>query len=113
MNKINTDIISTTGININKYNILPSKIFINGVEITDTESWNKAINKIDEKDKEIDRLNKECDTYMKIAAKRGNIIEELENYVKKERDTTIFSQYYFNAMCNVLDKLKELKEDNK
>lgn len=57
MNKITTDIITTTGINISKYDILPSKVFINGIEITDTGTWNKVISSIDVKNKEIDRLN--------------------------------------------------------
>ena len=105
MNKVTTDIISTTGINISKYDIIPSKIYINGVEITDTESWNKAISKIDEKDKEIERLN--------------NIINELEKWLNEGTIDVYFcstsSQKTFKSneiiiKAMILDKLKKLKE---
>lgn len=74
------------GITIKESDIPMGKVVVNGVEVTDIESWNKAIQtfsklemELEEKDKEIERLNKECDTYMKIATKRGNIIDEYQN----------------------------------
>ena len=79
MNKITTDIISTTGINISKYDILPSKVFINGVEVTDTESWNKAISNIEEKDKEIERLKEELKN-RPIVDFTFDVYKELEDY---------------------------------
>ncbi len=106
MNNITTDIITTTGINISKYDILPSKIFINGIEIIDTETWNKVISSIDVKDKEIDRLN--------------NVINELEKELNKDYETYICkNKSYgktFKAGANIyrehiLHKLKELKEN--
>ncbi len=58
---------------------------------------------------EVVRLNKECDTYMKIATKRGNIITELEKYLYERRLTDIDGKTMVNRL---LDKLKELKGDN-
>ena len=66
---------------------------------------------IEEKDKEIDRLNKECDTYMKIATKRGNIINELEKWLNKVLE--IYINVDIKTLLMVKDKLKELKEGNK
>lgn len=60
-----------------------------------------------EKDKEIERLNKECDTYMKIATKKDNII----NNIKKEYE--LFSQSDFNTnncITFINNIKKELKE---
>ena len=37
-----------------------------------------------EKDKEIERLNKECDTYMKIAVKRQERIDKAIEYIMSE-----------------------------
>ena len=109
MNKITTDIISTTGINISKYDILPSKVFVNGIEITDVESWNKVISSIEDKDKEIERLN--------------NIINELEEYhiksMKNLENTEDFKyvgtnhiKILYEEHKRTLDKLKELKESS-
>ena len=61
--------------------------------------------------KEIDRLNKECDTYMKIATKRGNIINELEKWLNKVLE--IYINVDIKTLLMVKDKLKELKEGNK
>ena len=88
------------------------KIILNGVEITDTESWNEAINtfiklenEIDGKDKEITRLN--------------NIIDELEKDLWKIRQLT-FSKYNSNEWNNclsfnddilpIIKRIKALKE---
>lgn len=98
MNKITTDIITTTGINISKYDILPSKVFINGIEITDTGTWNEVISSMDVKDKEIDRLN--------------NVINELEKWLKEDLKQVYRDAGYRNTIINeVLNKLKELKEN--
>lgn len=59
--------------------------------------------------KEIDRLNKECDTYMKIATKRGNIINELEKWLNKVLE--IYINVDIKTLLMVKDKLKELKEE--
>ncbi len=46
------------------------------------KSWEKAVSTIYEKDKEIKRLNKECDTYMKIATKKQQLIDKAIDYTK-------------------------------
>lgn len=105
MNKITTDIITTTGINISKYDILPSKVFINGIEITDTGTWNEVISSMDVKDKEIDRLN--------------NIINGLEKWLKGLIDnfnedvstSVLHEQMTINLVYDYLENLKELKEN--
>lgn len=67
-------------------------------------------NSLEEKDKEIERLNKECDTYMKIATKRGNIIDELEKDLEEKIDEDRLNILSNSHWKYVLDKLKELKE---
>ena len=126
MNKLTTDITATTGINISKYDILPAKVYINDIEITDTESWNKAISKIDEKDKEIERLKtreQECiDKYLAESKYRGEregkyvlakyVIDELEkflnDYVKIFKDNDTFRDRLLFTYA-ILGKIKELK----
>lgn len=56
--------------------------------------------------KEIERLNHECDTYLKIATKRKNIIDELEKWLSFE----FYEMGLDVPIDEVLDKLKELKE---
>lgn len=82
---------------------------------------------LEEKDKEIERLNKECDTYMKIAAKKDNIIDELEKWLNEYYETnrkwynnelTPHDMEYYESdyrstefmIVKFLRKLKELKE---
>lgn len=60
--------------------------------------------------KEIERLNKECDAYMKIATKRGNIIEELEKDLQSKIDKDKLNLISNPHWLYVLDKLKSLKE---
>ena len=52
--KITTDIMTTTGFTLD---IPPAKVVINNQEITDLETFNKVVDSIKEKDKEIQRLN--------------------------------------------------------
>lgn len=62
-------------------------------------------------DKEIERLNKECDTYMKIATKKDNIINELEKYlIEKIEYMKSHSIERMITYDDCLYKLKELKE---
>lgn len=102
-------------------------LLVNNVKIEDYMVVSKNFYILE---KEIERLNKECDTYMKIATQRGNIIEELEKwideYYKSNRkwyntelsnhDKVYYEREYINteAMLVKFDKkLKELKEGNK
>ena len=55
--------------------------------------------KLEEKDKEIERLN--------------NIINELEKYIGQEYYCFDNESVEFEVAKNILDKLKELKEGNK
>ncbi len=107
--KITTDIITTTGFTVD---IPPAKIVINSQEITDLETFNKVVDSIREKDKEIDRLN--------------NIIDELEKYLEERKThycigcsniyedslgrTRLVNEDIFNEITKIKDKLKELKE---
>lgn len=102
------------------------KIILNDIEITDTESWNKAIYIVDEKDKEIERLNAIIDIktnriqqLMKRLSKRqekvdelNNIIEELEKYLERQQKLYGINQQRFSwGVCGeALEYLKELKE---
>ena len=52
--------------------------------------------KLEEKDKEIERLN--------------NIINQLDKWLKNEHENG-YEVYYIMAIQDVLDKLKELKEE--
>lgn len=85
---------NSCGIRISNEDISTStgKIIINGVEITDVKSWEKVISTLEEKDKEIERLN--------------NIIDELEKYLFSQLQEYggggLVQEYY--------DKLKALKE---
>ena len=104
-----------TGIRVGNFVTSTStgKIILNGVEITDIDTFNKAVdtfkdlqNEIEEKDKEIERLN--------------NVINELEKDLEevfdkmKEKQVGIGGRgYYYTDLIpieNILDKLKELKE---
>lgn len=90
---------NSCGIRISNEDISTStgKIIINGVEITDVKSWEKVISISEEKDKEIERLN--------------NIINELEKWLKEENYKD--EDFWCINSVEVLDKLKELKENNK
>lgn len=70
--KINTDIISTTGITIDSRNISTStgKVVINNVEVTDINSWNKAISTFSELGKKINNLQSKID-------KANELLEEI------------------------------------
>ncbi|MBO6072146.1 hypothetical protein J6P59_00540 [bacterium] len=101
-NKITTDIISTTGINITKYDILPAKVFINGVEVTDTESWNKAISTFSELQDKINNLQSKIDKATKKA-------DELRKYIYRELvDFNVCGST--EAHCLAKDLLDILKE---
>jgi len=92
-----------TGIRVGNFATSTStgKIILNGVEITDIDTFNKAVdtfkdlqNEIQAKDKEIERLN--------------NVINELEKWLEESKSGDISFAY-----IHTLDKLKELKENNK
>lgn len=55
-------------------------------------------------------------TMVKVAQqelkKKDNIINELEKWLKKEHENG-YEVYYLMAIQDILDKLKELKENNK
>lgn len=72
---------------------------------------NKYNSLCEEKDKEIERLNKECDAYMKIATKKDNIINELEKYFNEQ----IQKSWEIEEQCyeNIESKLQELKGSDK
>lgn len=95
------------------------------------EEYKGTLNKqLEEKDKEIDRLNKEYEriynencklreehniTDIKLLDENNrlkNIIDELEKWLKKEHENG-YEVYYLMAIQDILDKLKELKENNK
>ena len=71
--KINTDIISTTGITIDNRNISMStgKVVINNVEVTDIDSWNKAISTFSELENKINNLQSKIDKANEILDKWG------------------------------------------
>lgn len=80
MNKItiNKDVISTSGITIWPYEtpLTTGKVIINNVEITDIESWNKAISTFSELQAKIETYKNERDTYKRLA----------EEYINKYND---------------------------
>ena len=66
---------------------------------------------------EIDRLNniikelsKDVDMWNKKYNEQFNIINELEKWLKKEHENG-YEVYYLMAIQDILDKLKELKEN--
>lgn len=61
--EINTDIISTTIVTIDSRNIPTStgKVIINNVEVTDIDSWNKAISTFSELENKINNLQSKID----------------------------------------------------
>lgn len=74
------------------------------------------------KDKEIERLNKDLQTAIDICNNRqkeivrlNNIINELEKWLNDNENPVIHydyeSKYDYIYVDNILDKLKELKED--
>lgn len=56
---------------------------------------------------EIERLNKECDTYMKIATKRGNIIKEAIEYINECIKGNYFRRYD-DEVYKMCDELLEI-----
>ena len=90
--KINTDIISTTGITIDSRNMPTStgKVVINNVEVTDINSWNKAISTFSELENKINNLQSKID--------KAN---EILNRPQFEKD---------NIPCNCEEDIKELKD---
>lgn len=69
-------------------------------QIYEGESWDRMINCLERKDKEIERLN--------------NIINELEKWLDDRQNSSVFYEEYENADVYgiVLDKLQELKGSN-
>ena len=103
--KITTDIISTTGINITKYDILPAKVFINGVEVTDTESWNKAISTFNELQDKINNLQSKIDKANELIKRK--LSTETYQHLKKlydDIDSTeeIWEDYEFEDLLDIL-----------
>ena len=90
--KIDTDIISTTGITIDSRNIPIStgKVVINNVKVTDIDSWNKAISTFSELENKINNLQSKID--------KAN---EILNRPQFE---------YNNIPCNYEEDIKELKD---
>ena len=67
----------------------------------------KAEEIVEEKDKEIERLNKECDTYIKIAAKKENIIKEVRKKIYKAiKESELIGNGNLNLseLLEILDK---------
>lgn len=96
--KITTDIISTTGINITKYS--SAKVFINGVEVTDTESWNKAISTFSELQDKINNLQSKIDKAIELNENIRKKLLTCSSYEKDKVEDLLFEQ---------LDILKEDK----
>lgn len=84
--KTTTDIISTTGINITKYDILPAKVFINGVEVTDTESWNKAISTFSELENKINNLQSKIDKAIEILGQYKHLSSPTEEQANEQEE---------------------------
>lgn len=102
--KITTDIISTTGINITKYDILPAKVFINGVEVTDTESWNKAISTFSELQDKINNLQSKID-------KAIEEIEYFELQAKHLDDNIYLDETLTNKLLDILKEAENVKNN--
>lgn len=74
---IDKDVISTSGITIYSDEVSTAgKVIINNVEVTDIESWNKAISTFSELQTKIEAYKNERDTYKRLA----------EEYLKKYND---------------------------
>ena len=104
--KINTDIISTTGIAIDTRNMPTStgKIVINNVEVTDIDSWNKAISTFSELENKINNLQSKIDKAIEILEKRKKYIDDEElTWVEMPRKD------YFKEIEEIEDALKEDK----
>lgn len=72
--KIDENFISTLGITIYPYETSTiGKVIINNVEVTDIESWNKALSTFSELQTKIEAYKNERDTYKRLA----------EEYIKK------------------------------
>ena len=95
--KITTDIITTTGFTVD---IPPAKVVINNQEITDLETFNKVVDSIKEKDKEIERLNNIIDAISNI----------LENYGRLEYYYKYNGRYLKSEIIKDLKETIELKE---
>ena len=79
-----------------------------------------ANRKLKEKDKEIEQLKELCDKYEEEHnttfiewQKDINIIDELEKYLKKQMEYYKLDTDYYVEYKLTLDKLNELKGDNK
>lgn len=96
--KINTDIISTAGITIDSRNIPTStgKVVINNVEVTDIDSWNKAISTFSELENKINNLQFKID----------KAIELLEDFKSKSKDV---ENEWAVEICELT--IRKLKED--
>lgn len=83
--KINTDIISTTGITIDSRNIPMStgKVVINNVEVTDIDSWNKAISTFSELENKINNLQSKIDKTIEFI-KESNTYYEITHYIPED-----------------------------
>lgn len=114
-NKITTDIISTTGIKITKYDILPAKVFINGVEVTDTESWNKAISTFSELQDKINNLQSKIDKAIEYIEKNTHNIyadgyrDRMTGELLSKEKTPIINRVFSQNPKDLLDILKEVE----
>ncbi len=97
--KINTDIISTTGITTDSRNISKStgKVVVNNVEVTDIDSWNKAISTFSELENKINNLQ----------SKINKAIEILNDGLKQLDERNRCEVYSEEYLENARDILKE------
>ena len=95
--KITTDIITTIGFTVD---IPTAKVVINNQEITDLETFDKVVDSIKEKDKEIERLNNIINAISNI----------LENYGRLEYYYKYDGKYLKSEIIKDLKECIELKE---
>ena len=133
--KINDDVYIDDAV---LWKIKPNVIKINNQEITDLETFNKVVDSIKEKDKEIDRLNNTIEelkrfnrireNYLQLIADIGydydgmntveglkGLVDELCKYALWGRDLYDYKPIYENngKVYNILDEeLKELKGES-
>lgn len=109
-NKITTNMITTTGINITKYNTSPAKVFINDVEVTDIESWNKALGTFRELQDKINNLQFKIDKAIEYIEK--DILNNKIEKVDWDFDECYFSDMPVERIKPLINILKENNNDN-
>lgn len=96
---------------------------LNALYVGDKNCLEELITTYDEKDKEIERLKEEKESWKRVATKNFNeaedyksIINELEKWLKERLEKLDINGYdddVFNGIELVLQKLKELKGSEK